>query len=207
MCGNHEVEQQPGHLAPPESARRAVLGIVMELFAQAASQTAVEQKAIQVRLNAVEERMASIEAQLAEERAGRAQDAAEYQQRLHAMESHFEAELNGRRALARRVAELAREVAEDRCARADDHQRLLKMETKGQAPPGFSEEEQPAKKPPSQRHKARSASPRGDVMLGSATDAELDVMLEEILEVIDAHEGQVLASNFPNATTRCTASP
>ena len=72
----------------------------MELFAQAASQTAVEQKAIQVRLNAVEERMASIEAQLAEERAGRAQDAAEYQQRLHAMESHFEAELNGRRALA-----------------------------------------------------------------------------------------------------------
>ena len=166
MCGNHEVEQQPGHLAPPESARRAVLGIVMELFAQAASQTAVEQKAIQVRLNAVEERMASIEAQLAEERAGRAQDAAEYQQRLHAMESHFEAELNGRRALARRVAELAREVAEDRCARADDHQRLLKMETKGQAPPGFSEEEQPVKKPPSQRHKARSASPRGDVMLG-----------------------------------------
>ena len=57
----------------------------MELFAQAASQTAVEQKAIQVRLNAVEERMASIEAQLAEERAGRAQDAAEYQQRRHAM--------------------------------------------------------------------------------------------------------------------------
>ena len=77
----------------------------MELFAQAASQTAVEQKAIQVRLNAVEERMASIEAQLAEERAGRAQDAAEYQQRLHAMESHCEAELNGRRALARRGAE------------------------------------------------------------------------------------------------------
>ena len=207
VCGNHEVEQQPGHLAPPESARRAVLGIKMELFAQAASQTAVEQKAIQVRLNAVEERMASIEAQLAEERAGRAQDAAEYQQRLHAMESHFEAELNGRRALARRVAELAREVAEDRCARADDHQRLLKMETKGQAPPGFSEEEQPVKKPPSQRHKARSASPRGDVMLGSATDAELDVMLEEILEVIDAHEGQVLASNFPKCYYKVHGKP
>ena len=179
----------------------------MELFAQAASQTAVEQKAIQVRLNAVEERMASIEAQLAEERAGRAQDAAEYQQRLHAMESHFEAELNGRRALARRVAELAREVAEDRCARADDHQRLLKMETKGQAPPGFSEEEQPVPKKPSQKHKARSASPRGDVMLGSATDAELDVMLEEILEVIDAHEGQVLASNFPKTYYKVHGKP
>ena len=82
MCGNHEVEQQPGHQAPPESARRAVLGIKMELFAQAASQTAVEQKAIQVRLNAVEDRMASIEAQLAEERAGRAPDAAECQPRL-----------------------------------------------------------------------------------------------------------------------------
>ena len=44
-------------------------------------------------------------------------------------------------------------------------------------------------------------------MLGSATDAELDVMLEEILEVIDAHEGQVLASNFPKCYYKVHGKP
>ena len=44
-------------------------------------------------------------------------------------------------------------------------------------------------------------------MLGSATDAELDVMLEEILEVIDAHEGQVLASNFPKTYYKVHGKP
>ena len=44
-------------------------------------------------------------------------------------------------------------------------------------------------------------------MLGSATDAELDVMLEEILEVIDAHEGQVLASNLPKCYYKVHGKP
>jgi hypothetical protein len=174
----------------------------MELFAQAAAQQSIEQKALQVRLHDLEDRTASLEAQLAESLAGRAQDAAEYAQRLGTMEAHCEAELNGRRALARRVAELAREVAEDRCARADDHHRLLKFESKG-APPGFpsTEEDLVQKKAP--KHKARSASPRGDVVQGTATDRELEVLLDELLVVIDANAGQVLASNFPKAYVAC----
>ena len=61
----------------------------------------------------------------------------------------MEAEHAARNALARRVAELAREVAEDRCARADDHQRLLEHSAKfsvadGPAgPPGLGEPAQP----------------------------------------------------------------
>ena len=67
----------------------------MELFAQAAAQQSIEQKALQVRLHDLEDRTASLEAQLAESLAGRAQDAAEYAQRLGTMEAHCEAELNG----------------------------------------------------------------------------------------------------------------
>ena len=61
------------------------------------------------------------------------------------MRAQLEAEHAARNALARRVAELAREVAEDRCARADDHQRLLEHSAKfsvadGPAgPPGLGE--------------------------------------------------------------------
>ena len=83
----------PGHLAHPRA--RAEQFHTMELFAQAASQTAVEQKAIKS-IQRGRGTHGVDPAQLGGA-SGRAQDAAEYQQRLHAMESHFEAELNGRR--------------------------------------------------------------------------------------------------------------
>ena len=78
----------------------------------------------------IQEQLSSLQEQLAEERAAREAEAAEFRADKVALEAKIGAEHMARNALARRVAELAREVAEDRCARADDHARLIEMEVK-----------------------------------------------------------------------------
>ncbi|KAK7236787.1 hypothetical protein SO694_000930104 [Aureococcus anophagefferens] len=113
----------------------------MELVAAAAEAA----KAQQAQVSKIQDQINSLQEQLAEERARRAAEAAEFRADKADLRAQLEAEHAARNALARRVAELAREVAEDRCARADDHQRLLEHSAKfsvadGPAgPPGLGE--------------------------------------------------------------------